>query len=39
MNGLLVAHRFNLHLPTIASAIVWTTSLMTLAVVVVSVLG
>ncbi len=39
LNGLLVAHRFGLHLPTIASSIVWTTSLMTLAVVVVSVVG
>lgn len=39
LNGLLVAHRFNLTLQPIASSIVWTTSLMTLAVVVVSVVG
>lgn len=39
LNGLLVAHRFNLALQPIASSIVWTTSLMTLAVVVVSVAG
>ncbi len=39
MNGLLVAHRFGLSLPTIASSIVWTTSLMTIGVVVVSVVG
>lgn len=39
LNGLLVAHRFNLTLQPIASSIVWTTSLMTLAVVVVSLVG
>lgn len=39
LNGLLVAHRFNLTLQPIASSIVWTTSLMTLVVVVVSVVG
>jgi predicted permease len=39
LNGLLVAHRFNLTLQPIASSIVWTTSLMTIAVVVVSVVG
>lgn len=39
LNGLLVAHRFSLTLQPIASSIVWTTSLMTLAVVVVSVVG
>ncbi|MFA4928529.1 MAG: AEC family transporter [Patulibacter sp.] len=39
LNGLLVAHRFNLTLQPIASSIVWTTSLVTLGAVVVSILG
>ncbi|MBF6621667.1 MAG: hypothetical protein ITG02_15735 [Patulibacter sp.] len=39
LNGLLVAHRFNLTLQPIASSIVWTTSLVTVGVVVVSIVG
>jgi predicted permease len=39
LNGLLVAHRFDLTLQPIASSIVWTTSLMTVGVVVVSIVG
>ena len=39
LNGLLVAHRFNLTLQPIASSIVWTTSLVTVGVVAVSVVG
>lgn len=39
LNGMLVAHRFGLDLRTIASSIVWTTGLMTLGVVAVSVVG
>lgn len=39
LNGLLVAHRFNLTLQPIAGSIVWTTSLVTAGVVVVSLVG
>ncbi len=39
LNGLLVAHRFNLTLQPIASSIVWTTSLVTLGAVVVAIVG
>lgn len=39
LNGMLVAHRFGLDLRPIAASIVWTTALMTLAVVLVTAVG